>query len=167
TPGAADFCLLSRPAYEALRRMPERHRFLRGMLGWIGFRRTYVEFRAPARAGGRSKYSVRKMIGLAGDAIFSFSFVPVRAIAIFGTGVCLVGMGYLGGEVAWRLATARFVGGTGIVVGLMMVLCGASVAATGLIGEYVVRTLDQVKGRPLYILKQQPDMGHSDQRKPA
>ena len=86
-PGAADFCLLARPAYEALRGMPERHRFLRGMVSWIGFRRAYLPFVAPDRAAGTSKYTVRKMIRFAMDAVFSFSAAPMRLAGRLGLAI--------------------------------------------------------------------------------
>jgi hypothetical protein len=72
-PGAADFCLLSARAHAALAAMPERHRFLRGMISWIGFDRAYAPYTAPPRAAGRSQYTTLKMVGLALDALLSFS----------------------------------------------------------------------------------------------
>ncbi len=76
--GAADFCLLSRQAHRALRKLPERHRFLRGMVSWIGFKRAFIFYEAPDRPAGRSKYTYFKMLQLAFHATFSFSITPIR-----------------------------------------------------------------------------------------
>jgi polyisoprenyl-phosphate glycosyltransferase len=91
-PGAADFCLLSRRAHAALRAMPERHRFLRGMVSWIGFPRALVSFDAPSRSAGASKYTLFKMISFALDALFSFSAAPIRAAARVGVGFASAGV---------------------------------------------------------------------------
>ena len=77
-PGAADFCLITARVRQALIDMPERHRFLRGMISWVGFRRVLVPYEAPPRAAGKTKYSLVKMVGLALDAVFSFSAEPLR-----------------------------------------------------------------------------------------
>ena len=94
-PGAADFCVLSERAHAALRSCPERHRFLRGMVSWIGFRRICVPFTAPPRAAGRSKYSVRKMCTLGLSAVFSFSTTPIRVATGLGLMAILVSLIYL------------------------------------------------------------------------
>src|SRR6185295_13283014 len=77
-PDAADFVLLSAGAFEALRAMPERHRFLRGLVSWIGFRRTFVRYDLSARSGGTTKYTWARMIRFALDAVFSFTTAPIR-----------------------------------------------------------------------------------------
>ena len=94
-PGAADFCLLSRPVCQSLRSMPERHRFLRGMISWAGFRRALVPYEAPPRAAGQSKYTLPKMVALALDATFSFSSEPLRLALRSGVILTLLGFAYL------------------------------------------------------------------------
>jgi len=151
-PGAADFCLLSRQAQEALRRMPERHRFLRGMISWIGFRRGFLEFDAPQRAAGASKYTWRRMAGLALDAVLSFSARPMRLICRAGALAVIGALFYIVYAVIQviRGATVRGWASTIAVLGL---LGGIQLVAIGVIGEYIARLFDEAKQRPLYFFK--------------
>lgn len=155
-PGVADFCLLSKPAYLALRAMPERHRFLRGMVAWIGFTRSYVSFEAPPRAIGRSKYTSLKMLGLALDALFSFTTAPIKLATRIGFTVVMLGAAYL----AYILGRYVFIGdlvpGWGSLICTLMLLGGTQLVFVGLIGEYIARVFEEAKGRPLYVLKQKP-----------
>lgn len=155
-PGVADFCLLSKPAYLALRGMPERHRFLRGMIAWIGFSRTYVSFQAPPRAVGRSKYTWLKMVGLALDALFSFTTAPIKLATRFGITIVVLGAAYLTYILARYLFIGDLVPGWGSLICTLMLLGGTQLVFVGLIGEYIARIFEEAKGRPLYVLKQQP-----------
>jgi glycosyltransferase involved in cell wall biosynthesis len=155
--GAADFVLLSRRAHQALLQMPERHRFLRGMVSWIGFRRGFVNFRAPARTTGVSSYSPRRMLHLAADAIFSFSSAPIRAASRVGLFVSAGGLVYL----LYILYSAFFhhadlQRGWGSLISVVLIIGGLQLVFIGLIGEYIARIFEEVKGRPLYFFKQQP-----------
>lgn len=156
-PDAADFVLLSRPAHEALRRMPERHRFLRGMVSWIGFRREFVAYQAPARSAGESSYTLGRMIGLASDALFSFSTAPVRLATRLGLAVVACGMLYFAYIVYTLLAHPEHVvqGWTSLII-VVLILSGVQIVFIGLIGEYVARIFEEAKGRPLYFFKQRP-----------
>jgi dolichol-phosphate mannosyltransferase len=149
--------LLSRPAHEALRRMPERHRFLRGMVSWIGFRREFVAYQAPARSAGESSYTLRRMIGLASDALFSFSTAPVRLATRLGLAVVACGMLYFAYIVYTLLAHPEHVvqGWTSLII-VVLILSGVQIVFIGLIGEYVARIFEEAKGRPLYFFKQRP-----------
>jgi dolichol-phosphate mannosyltransferase len=155
-PGAADFCLLSQRAHRALLSMPERHRFLRGMVSWIGFNRTFLTFEAPARRLGTSKYTLRKMLKLALDGVFSFSAMPIRLATRFGLAVSGVGFLYL----AYILARFVFVGdlieGWASSLATLLILGGVQLTFLGILGEYVARIYEESKGRPLYFLKQAP-----------
>src|SRR5688572_21455610 len=93
-PGAADFCLLSRRAHKGLRSLPERHRFLRGMVSWIGFRRALVPYDAASRHAGKSKYTLRRMLALASNAVVSFSAAPLQAASRIGLAVVGAGCVY-------------------------------------------------------------------------
>jgi polyisoprenyl-phosphate glycosyltransferase len=157
-PGAADFCLLSRRAYLALRAMPERHRFLRGMVSWIGFPRTAIVFDAPPRSAGGSKYTVWKMVALALDALFSFSAAPMRWAIQLGLLFVLLGGLYLGYVLVRFFAYGDTVRGWASLASAVLILGGVQLAFIGLIGEYVARVFEQSKNRPLYLFKQQPDM---------
>ena len=154
-PDAADFVLLSRPAHEALLRMPERHRFLRGMVSWIGFRREFVEYHAPSRRAGASSYTLRRMVRLASDALFSFSAAPVLLATRLGLAVVACGMLYLGYILYTLVAHPEQViqGWTSLII-VVLILSGIQIMFFGLIGEYIARIFEEAKGRPLYFFKQ-------------
>ncbi|HEX5656816.1 MAG TPA: hypothetical protein VFX59_06460, partial [Polyangiales bacterium] len=153
-PGAPEFFALSRRAREALARMPEQRRFLRGMVAWIGFSRAHVPYRPPARVGGRSKYTFARMWGFAADALFGFSSFPVRAIVAVGALCMLAGAGLLGGAlITW----GSMLGGVLAIAGVVTALAGLQLGALGVIGGYVARSFEASRGRPLYLLKQAPD----------
>jgi dolichol-phosphate mannosyltransferase len=154
--GAADFCLLSRRAADALRNMPERHRFLRGMISWVGYERAFVEFEAPARAAGRSKYTLARRIRMALDAVFSFSALPIRIAGRVGFAVTALGFGYLAYVLLWYIFGNRTISGWTSILCAVLILGGLQLAFLGLLGEYVARVFEQVKARPLYLVKQEP-----------
>ena len=154
--GAADFCLLSRQAHRALRKLPERHRFLRGMVSWIGFRRAFLFFDAPDRPAGRSKYTLWRMLQLAFNATFSFSVTPIRMATQMGLVTIMLSLMYLG-----FVLTAYFLGwnlasGWASIVFLVTFLGGVQLAFVGILGEYIARIFEEVKHRPLYLFKQKP-----------
>lgn len=155
-PGAADFCLLSRRVAKAIAAMPERHRFLRGLVAWAGFRRTMVPYESPRRAAGSTKYSLVKMTALALDAVFSFSAEPLRLALRAGLAITVLGFFYL----AWTLIKGyllhALVPGYSSLIGVTIILGGCQLMFIGLIGEYLARVFEQVKGRPVYLLKQEP-----------
>jgi polyisoprenyl-phosphate glycosyltransferase len=156
-PGAADFCLLSPRAHAAVCAMPERHRFLRGMVSWIGFERTYVAFQAPRRSAGESKYTTVKMIGLALDALFSFSAAPMRVATRIGLALLVPGTLYCLYILARYLVMDDFVRGWGSLIGTLMIIGGTQLVFLGIIGEYLARIFEESKRRPLYFFKQTPD----------
>jgi glycosyltransferase involved in cell wall biosynthesis len=148
-----DFRLMSRRAVDAFRRMPEQHRFTRGMVAWLGFKQVGVAYNRAARHAGETKYPLRKMLRLASDGITAFSYVPLQlatwvglvvtalAAVALATGA-VVGMGW-GGVPTWAFAAA----GLALLGGLQLV-------AVGLLGEYVGRVFDEVKRRPLYLVRE-------------
>jgi polyisoprenyl-phosphate glycosyltransferase len=156
TPGAADFCLLSRRAHRALRRMPERHRFLRGMVAWLGFPRATIAYRAPPRAAGRSKYTLAKMLRFAADALASFTGQPLRLATRFGLLTVAASLLYLLYVLLQAFVFGNVVPGWASVISAVLVLQGTTLFFVGLVGEYLVRVYEESKGRPLYVLKQQP-----------
>ncbi len=155
-PGAADFCLLSRRAHRALRQLPERHRFLRGMVSWIGFRRAFVSYTAAPRGGGKSKYTIGRMLALASNAVYSFSAKPLQASSRLGLFVTLCGAGYMAYIITRYFLFRDLLRGWGSVMCTLLILGGLQLFFIGLIGEYLARVFDEVKGRPLYLLKQKP-----------
>lgn len=147
-----DFRLISRPCLDALRAMRETHRFLRGMVAWVGFPQTAVQFRRPARAAGETKYPIRRMMHFAWHAAVSFSPAPLRVSLALGIMVAVFGLGI--GIWAMVAALARWYvapGWTSIMV-VMCLLCGAILISNGILGSYVGRIFEESKGRPLYIV---------------
>ena len=155
-PGAADFCLLSRRAHEALLSMPEHHRFLRGMVSWIGFPRALVPFDAPARPAGASKYTFIKMMGFAIDALLSFSAAPMRIASRMGMLLVLPGLAYLGYVIYRYFMVGDTVPGWGSTLSVLLIIGGMQLVFIGLIGEYLSRIFEETKHRPLYVFKQRP-----------
>ncbi|MCX7002589.1 MAG: glycosyltransferase family 2 protein [bacterium] len=150
-----DFRLMTRPVVEAVKRMPEHARFLRGMVSWVGFKQTGVLYERASRAHGETKYPYRKMIKFAWDAITSFSTLPLKVATWVGFGVALLSVAVMAWSVVARLLqlpgllpgwTSQFVA--------MLFLGGVQLFFLGMIGEYVGRIFDEVKGRPLYVVKQ-------------
>ena len=164
-PGAADFVLLSRRAHEALLRMPERHRFLRGMISWIGFHREFVEYDAARRIAGESHYTLGRMVSLASDALFSFSTAPVRLATRLGLAVVACGLLYLAyvGYTVFAQPQQIVPGWTSLVI-VVLILSGVQILLIGLIGEYIARIFEEAKNRPLYFFKQRPgeEVAHVD-----
>ena len=156
TPGVADFTLLSRDAYEALRQMPERHRFLRGMISWMGFRRAFVPYTAAVRHAGQSKYTFRRMMTLASDALCSFTARPIRLATKLGLITAALGAIYLAYILIHALILQDVIQGWSSLACLIIILGGMQLFFIGLIGEYLARVFDEVKARPKYILKQRP-----------
>jgi dolichol-phosphate mannosyltransferase len=156
-PGAADFCLLSARAHRAVCAMPERHRFLRGMVSWIGFERAYVPFHAPQRIAGQSKYTAVKMLSLAVDALFSFSAAPMRMATRLGLALLVPGGLYFLYIVVRFVALDDFVRGWGSLIGTLMIIGGIQLIFIGMVGEYLARIFEESKRRPLYFFKQTPD----------
>ena len=155
--GAGDFCLLAKRVSDSLRNMPERHRFLRGMVSWTGYNRTLVPYECADRAAGQSKYSVRKMVGLSMDAVFSFSAQPLRLALRLGLTMAFLGFIYLIWTVVAGMFRGDLVPGYASLIGVTITLGGCQLAFIGLIGEYLARVFEEVKGRPIYSLKQSPD----------
>ncbi len=159
--GAADFVLLSRPAYVALRSLPERHRFLRGMISWIGFKRAYVEYEASARVAGNSKYTTAKMIRLAVTAALSFSSMPLRLAGRFGIACSLLGFVYLAYIIGRWAIYGDLVPGWASTIGICLLLSGTQLIFIGIIGHYMSLMFDEAKGRPVYLLRDATRSGRS------
>jgi glycosyltransferase involved in cell wall biosynthesis len=152
---AGDFGLMSRRVVDELRRMPEHHRYLRGMRSWVGFRQTGLQMERAERQGGESKYSLFKLLKLAADGIFSFSVVPLRLAAVIGA----VAVFFSSAFSVWALYAKFFLhqspqGFTSLFLG-MTFLAGVQLFFVGVIGEYVGRLFEASKARPHYIVARQ------------
>ena len=150
--GGADFRYMSRSVVDAMLRMPERHRFLRGMARWVGYRHATVEYERAARPGGTSKYTFRKMLGFAWDAIVGFSALPLRIASVLGLIVSMLGGLYAIYVIGVNLFTEDTVPGWTSVVVAVLVLGGVQLACIGIIGQYLGRMYEEVKARPLFIV---------------
>lgn len=156
TPGAADFRLMSREAVNAFLACPERCRFNRGLVQWIGFDCVEVPYDAAPRHAGRSKYSWRAMFRLAADAVFSFSTWPLRLAGLAGIVVSTGAAVYLVYALwAWLFTTWTVPGWTSLL-GTLLVIGGVQLITLWILGEYVGRLYEEVKQRPLYIVRQRP-----------
>ena len=153
TPGAADFRLLSRPALEAFLTCRERRRFNRGLVQWIGFDCVEVPYDADPRVAGRSKYSLRQMLRLAGDGVLSFSTAPLRIAGLAGAFVSMAAAAYLLFVLWARLFTDRVQPGWTSILAAVLVLGGLQLIVLWILGEYVGRLYEEVKQRPIYIAR--------------
>ncbi len=149
-----DFRLMSRRCLNALNAMRETHRFLRGMVAWVGFPQTEVPVVRGARAAGRSKYPLRKMLRFAWTAAVAFSPIPLRVSFILGLLLFSVGLIYGGWAIVQLMAGADLVRGWTSLVVLNCLSAGAIMIAIGVLGEYVGRIYEHVKARPLYVVEQ-------------
>jgi dolichol-phosphate mannosyltransferase len=149
---AGDFALISRRVVEQLRRLPEHHRYLRGLRSWVGFRQIGIPVDRAERHAGRSKYSLRKLFELASDGIFAFSIVPLRAATLLGVVATALSGLFSAYAVYARLFLKRSPQGFTALVLLITFLSGILLFFLGIIGEYVGRLYEEVKARPLYIV---------------
>ncbi|MEP6909187.1 MAG: glycosyltransferase family 2 protein [Actinomycetota bacterium] len=147
-----DFRYMSRRVVDALLAMPERNRFLRGMTRWVGFEQSTIDYQRPPRAGGESKYTLRKMLGLAWDGVVSFSSLPLRVASVLGFAFSFFGLVYLTYVVATRVFTDNAVAGWTSVVATVLVLGGVQLLCIGIIGQYLGRMYEEMKGRPLFLV---------------
>ena len=151
---APDFRLMDRRAAAALASMRERARFLRGMAGWVGFRQASVEFDPGVRAGGETGYSLLKMVRFAGDGLLSFSKAPIRLTTLLGVAVSVGAFAYAGYALFQHLYAGHTVPGWTSTVVVLSLLAGFNLLALGMIGEYVGMVYDEVKQRPIYIVRE-------------
>lgn len=149
-----DFRLISRRVLKFIQEMREPHRFLRGMIPWIGFKSDAFPYKRDSRYGGITKYPFRRMLKLAVDAIFSFSMAPIRMATYIG--LTSVGFGVTGALVLvyLRFFTNYTVPGITAVLIMVILLGGFQIIMLGVIGEYVGRTFEASKKRPLYVIDQ-------------
>jgi len=147
-----DFRLMSRRAVQALGGMRERHRFVRGMVPWLGFRQIPVQYERVARYAGETKFPLSKMIRFAADAIFSFSLAPLQIATLLGTAVSIASFLYAGIAVYLQVVTGRAIPGWASLIVAVVFLGGVQLLSLGIIGEYLGRIYDEVKARPLYVV---------------
>lgn len=148
-----DFRIMDKKIVEVLKQMPEQHKFLRGQISWIGFRQTYIEYDRDERQGGQTGYTYKKMIRFALDGITSFSNVPLKFATISGfvvSGVAFLIMLY---ALYSRFILKDYVPGWTSLILSIMFIGGVQLICVGIIGEYISRLGDNVRKRPLYIVR--------------
>jgi polyisoprenyl-phosphate glycosyltransferase len=150
--GAADYRLMSRRVVDVLLEMPERHRFLRGLVRWAGYEQSFIEYHRSPRESGETKYTPQRMLLFAWDAVVSFSSFPLRVASILGVGVSVLGWLYLVFVLATKLFTDKAVPGWTSVTAAVLVLGGAQLVFLGILGQYIGRMYDDVKQRPLFLI---------------
>jgi polyisoprenyl-phosphate glycosyltransferase len=155
TAGAADFRGLSRQVVDALKSMPEYHRFLRGMIAWMGYRSVILPYHETNRVAGKSKYSLGKMFRLAMDAIFSFSLVPLYiGLSAGGIFFCLAALEMIYVLSFWVTGrTSNLAPGWSSLMFVILIVSGSLMVLLGFIGVYIGYIFQEVKRRPVYLLK--------------
>ena len=147
-----DFRIISRKVAEILKQMPEKQKFIRGQISWIGFSQTYIEYDRPVRKGGQTGYSYAKMVKLALDGITSFSNLPLKIATMSGfavSGIAFILMLY---TLYSRFVIKDYVPGWSSLMLSILFLGGVQLISIGIIGEYISRLSDNVRNRPLYII---------------
>lgn len=168
---SGDFCLISRRVVDTINSMPERNRFVRGLRAWSGFRQTGVPYERSARFAGAPKYTFSKLLKLATDGLFSFSTVPLRVATYLGLSVS--GFAFLGVlfTFAQKIFSEQFkkIGlepspGFPTIVMSILFLGGIQLICLGILGEYIGRIYEEVKGRPLWILRDSAGIVPADKK---
>jgi polyisoprenyl-phosphate glycosyltransferase len=156
-PGGADFRGMSRQAVDALKSMPEYHRFLRGMISWMGYRSVILPYHETLRVGGKSKYSLGKMFRLAMDAIFSFSLMPLYiGLSAGGLFFCLAALEMIYVLSFWVTGrTSNLAPGWSSLMFVILIVSGMIMVLLGFVGVYVGYIFQEVKRRPVYLLKKE------------
>lgn len=151
-----DFRLMGERALTAFRALPERNRFIRGLVSWIGFPQIAVQYRRSARLAGETKYPLKKMIRFALDGITSFSFLPLRLATVLGFAVSLSAFVYIAVVLVLKAVGVSWSGYTSLMASILF-LGGVQLLMIGLLGEYLARVFDEVKRRPLYLVGDSTD----------
>jgi dolichol-phosphate mannosyltransferase len=149
---SGDFGLMSRRVVDQVKKMPEHHRYLRGMRSWVGFRQTGLPVERAERHSGRSKYSLMRLMKLAFDGIFAFSIVPIRAAALFGAFAIFLSTLFVLYSLYAKIFLQKSPQGFTALIVAVTFLSGIVLFFLGVIGEYVGRIYEETKARPLYVI---------------
>ena len=152
-----DYRLLDRKVVDVIGQMRERHRFLRGMSVWVGFKQTGVNYKRAARFAGKTKYPFRKMLKFATDAITSFSYFPLQLSMYLGFAAAGISILAIPVVIISRASGSGAFFGQATTLISVLFLGGVQLISLGILGEYIGRLYDEAKGRPLYIVSEGPD----------
>lgn len=147
-----DFRLIDRKVCDAMKTIKEKNRYIRGLVSWVGFKQTSVEYVREERFAGETKYPLKKMLKFASDAVTSFSDKPLRIAAYLGNTISIVSFLYLLYVVIRKLTVGDFGEGWASIVAISLFFNGIILVVLGIIGEYIGRIYDECKNRPLYII---------------
>ncbi len=154
-----DFRLIDRKVSEALKQLPERNRYVRGLMSWVGYKQVAIEFQRSERFAGETKYPLKKMIKLAMDGIMSFSYKPLKIATYVGSIISFVSFFYLIAVLVQRIFWPESVqSGWASLIAVSLFFNGIILLILGIIGEYIGRIYDEAKGRPLYIISRLDNM---------
>ncbi len=156
---AGDFRLMDRKVVEALRSLPERNRFMKGLYAWVGFNSTAIDYQPLARADGKSNFGLRGSMSLAFTGILAFSIAPLRALTVTGLALSMLALGYGAWVVGEYFVTGIAVPGYATIVVGMMFFSGIQLLSIGVLAEYVGRIYEEVKQRPAYLISQRVGAG--------
>ena len=151
--GAGDFRLLDRKVVDTLNAMPERNRFMKGMFAWLGFRQTSVPYDVEERASGKTKWSFLKLLSFASSGIAGFSKLPLRVWGIVGAAISALAFAYIAVRLVRTAIYGIDVPGYESIICTILFLGGIQLISLGVLGEYLGRVFDEVKGRPLYVVR--------------
>lgn len=149
-----DFRLMDRVVVDAIKRLPERSRFMKGLFAWVGYEAEVVEYDRESRVAGETKWNYWKLWNFALDGITSFSSLPLRVWSYLGFGVSLLAMAYLAWTIAKTLIFGLDVPGYASLMSVILFFNGISLIGIGVLGEYLGRIFTEVKARPLYIVSE-------------
>lgn len=159
--GAGDFRLMDRAVVEALLALPERNRFMKGLYAWVGFRAEAVPYLPDARQHGHSHYSRLRLVQLSLDGLTAFTTWPLRALSVLGICLAVPAFLYGGYLTASYLVNGHAISGWTTIVVTLMLFAGLQLLSLGIVGEYVGRVFEEVKARPLYVVRQRLGQGLS------
>ncbi len=150
---SGDFCFMSRRVVDVMNQMPEESRYMRGIRSWIGFEQIGIDYERSERAAGESKYSFRKLLQLAYDGIFNFSEFPIKLIKRVGYSAVFASLVYLIYSIYRKLFFNNVPQGFTATIFIIVFFSGIQLFFMGIMGEYLLRIFFQVKGRPLFVVK--------------
>ena len=160
-----DFRLIDRKVCDALIALPEKNRYVRGLVSWVGYKQICVEFERQERFAGDSKYPIKKMIKLAFDGITSLSYKPLVIAGYFGGVAFLVGLISIVVSIVKDLFNKSKLIDLGMMLSINMMMFGVTLGCIGIMGQYIGRIFDESKGRPIYIIESTTNYNRVDKKK--
>ena len=160
--GASDFRTFRRKMVQAVTDLPEYHRFSKGIFSWVGFNTKYIPYDVCEREAGQSKWEIKSLFKYAVDGIISFTTAPLKLATAIGTVMFFVSIVYIAIVVIEKLFFGIAVAGYATIVALILLFGGLQLLCLGIIGEYIAKIYEQVKDRPLYIIKKKYEHSEKD-----